>query len=271
MIMSSMPEFTPWLVSNTKKNKLFNKNNSGEQENTADGVQFTKWMPAKLEDVDLEKLNDAADDIENTTETIEAAVEEIKEIVEVADAQEDPPELVEVEPKILFEYTQEEYVKFGEDEYQRGYNSYKESEGIEFLERIGRIEGLINTFSSESMDVSEFYHPLKDLLIKSIESIMHVDLKESKKSVLNIFSSILEEVQLDGNKSVRIFVHPSDAVFLRDIKQSEDIEVQIVSDPRLSRGSVRAVMGDAIIESIKEKRIDSIVKLMLGSYKESKK
>jgi flagellar biosynthesis/type III secretory pathway protein FliH len=66
-------------------------------------------------------------------------------------------------------------------------------------------------------------------------------------------------------------VHPSDAVFLRDIKQSEDIEVQIVSDPRLSRGSVRAVMGDAIIESIKEKRIDSIVKLILGSYKESKK
>ena len=46
--------------------------------------------------------------------------------------------------KILFEFTQEEYVKFGEDEYQRGYNSYKESEGIEFLERIARIESLIN-------------------------------------------------------------------------------------------------------------------------------
>ena len=265
--MSSMPEFTPWLVS-SKKNKLFNKNNADDQENTAGAGQFTKWIPAKLKDVDLEELNDAADNVENTIET---AVEEIKEIVELADVQEDLPELVEVEPKILFEYTQEEYVKFGEDEYQRGYNSYKESEGIEFLERIGRIESLINTFSSESMDVSEFYHPLKDLLIKSIESILQVELKESKKSVSNIFSSILEEVQLDGNKSVRIFVHPSDAIFLRDVKQSEDLEVQIVSDPRLSRGSVRAVMGDATIESIKEKRINSIVKQILGNYKESKK
>ena len=54
--MSSMPEFTPWLLS-SKKNKLFNKNNSDDQENTAGAGQFTKWIPAKLKDVDLERID----------------------------------------------------------------------------------------------------------------------------------------------------------------------------------------------------------------------
>ena len=40
--------------------------------------------------------------------------------------------------------------------------------------------------------------------------------------------------------------------------------MKILSDPRLTPGSARAVMGDSIIESMKENRVQQIVDQIMG-------
>ncbi|MDG1952076.1 MAG: hypothetical protein P8J52_05695, partial [Gammaproteobacteria bacterium] len=63
----------------------------------------------------------------------------------------------------------------------------------------------------------------------------------------------------------KIFLNPSDLVFLKDGLSHQDPELQFRADARLSRGSIRAVMGDSIIESIKENRVAEVVEKILGA------
>jgi hypothetical protein len=60
-------------------------------------------------------------------------------------------------------------------------------------------------------------------------------------------------------------LNPSDLVFLKDGSNHRDTELQFRADARLSRGSIRAVMGDSIVESIKENRVAEVVEKILGA------
>ena len=54
---------------------------------------------------------------------------------------------------------------------------------------------------------------------------------------------------------------------LKDFEPSTENSVKILSDPRLTDGSARAVMGDSIIESMTENRVHQIVDQILGETK----
>jgi len=90
-------------------------------------------------------------------------------------------------------------------------------------------------------------------------------MKESKKSIENILETLLAEIELEKEKSIKIFLNPSDLVFLKDGSSHQDTELQFRADARLSRGSIRAVMGDSIVESIKESRVAQVVEKILGA------
>jgi hypothetical protein len=93
---------------------------------------------------------------------------------------------------------------------------------------------------------------------------MQVELSESKNSISNIVSAILEEMSIEAGGEIRIFLNPNDAVLLKNRKSDSEYPVKILSDHRLTRGSARAVMGDSIIESMKENRVADIVNQILG-------
>ena len=59
-------------------------------------------------------------------------------------------------------------------------------------------------------------------------------------------------------------------MLLKNRKPNTESSVKILSDHRLTRGSARAVMGDSIIESMKENRVANIVNQILGEKKEKK-
>ena len=256
MILSSAPEFIPWTfpTSNVKTFTERKYSETGSQENleNIENKSTLKTSEAPLV-VDVETSQN-----ENNVEYFSSnRVDEIDEI--------QAEEILD--PNLTPRYTPIEYKENGELEYLRGYNSCKENEGLEFSDRLERLSVLIDTLKTEYVDLNEFYDPIRELVVKAIESIMQVEMVESKSSISKIVSTILEEMEIEADGEIRLFLNPNDAVLLKNVKFSSESTVKMLSDHRLTRGSVRAVMGDSIIESMKENRVNHIVNQILSENK----
>ena len=256
MILSSAPEFIPWTfpTSNVKTFTERKYSETGSQENleNIENKSTLKTSEAPLV-VDVETSQN-----ENNVEYFSSnRVDEIDEI--------QAEEILD--PNLIPRYTPIEYKENGELEYLRGYNSCKENEGLEFSDRLERLSVLIDTLKTEYVDLNEFYDPIRELVVKAIESIMQVEMVESKSSISKIVSTILEEMEIEADGEIRLFLNPNDAVLLKNVKFSSESTVKMLSDHRLTRGSVRAVMGDSIIESMKENRVNHIVNQILSENK----
>ena len=254
--MSSAPEFIPWTfpTSNVKTFTERKYSDTGSQENleNIENKSTLKTSEAPLV-VDVETSQN-----ENNVEYFSSnRVDEIDEI--------QAEEILD--PNLIPRYTPIEYKENGELEYLRGYNSCKENEGLEFSDRLERLSVLIDTLKTEYVDLNEFYDPIRELVVKAIESIMQVEMVESKSSISKIVSTILEEMEIEADGEIRLFLNPNDAVLLKNVKFSSESTVKMLSDHRLTRGSVRAVMGDSIIESMKESRVNHIVNQILSENK----
>ena len=259
MTLSNEPEFSPWIIQPSTEEKTFKEN------------IFDYGLSEKVLSKEEGLLPDEENLDEDPTllpgvESVENQIDEV-ELSETAD-EESVPEPVEdlyIEPEKILQYSTEEYIQYGEAEFLKGYNSCLENENKDFSDKREHLDKLIETLKSESVDLESFYEPLKELLVKSIQEITLTDMKESKRSVENILATLLAEIELDKEQSVKIFLNPSDLVFLKDGLSHQDPELQFRADARLSRGSIRAVMGDSIIESIKENRVAEVVEKILGA------
>ena len=255
MTLSNGAEFIPWVIQNNSE-KTFSKGNVAEIENLGkiENIEnHAKWTPANF----LEEANKEIPEKENDELIVSNEIDEVDEVDEV--------EIEEIsDPELMPTYTPAEYRENAEVEYLRGYNSCKENERLEFSGRLDQLNVLIDTLKKEYVDLSEFYDPIRELVANAIETIMQVELSESKNSISNIVSTILEEISIEANGEIRIFLNPNDAVLLKNRKSDSEYPVKILSDHRLTRGSARAVMGDSIIESMKENRVADIVNQILG-------
>ena len=251
--MSNTAEFTPWVIQPKKENQftefthLTRPSNSEEYIDEAE-LKVTGSVPAEEQDVEQLDGNEPHDIEDSVTEN-DAEIREMEEAI--------PPELI---PK----YTTAEYREFGEAEYLRGYNSCKENEQLEFSGRLEQLDNLLATISNEYVDLNEFYDPIRELIVSAIKAILQVDLAESEGSISKIVSTILKEITLESDGSVRLFLNPSDASILKDFEPDTENSVKILSDARLNPGSARAVMGDSIIESMKDNRVQQIVDQIMG-------
>jgi len=258
MILSNGAEFIPWIIQ-TNSEKSFNKKNVAEIENlgTIENIEkHAKWTPANLP----EEANKEILEKENDELIISNEVDEVDEIDGV-----DEVEIEEIsDPELTPIYTPVEYRENAEVEYLRGYNSCKENESLEYSGRLEQLNVLIDTLKKEYVDLSEFYDPIRELVANAVETIMQVELSESKNSISNIVSTMLEEMSIEADGEIRIFLNPNDAALLKNRKSDSEYPVKILSDHRLTRGSARAVMGDSIIESMKENRVADIVNQILG-------
>ena len=255
MILSNVPEFIPWIIQGNSE-KTFNKRNVAEIENLAkiENIEkHAKWTPNQLS----EEANEEIPENENEGPTPSNEVDEVDEVDEVE------AEKI-IDPELIPTYTPVEYRENAEVEYLRGYNSCKENEKLEFNDRLEQLNNLIDTLKKEYVDLSEFYDPLRELVTNAIETIMQVELSESKNSISNIVENILEEMSIEAGGEIRIFLNPNDAALLKNRKPNSEYPVKILSDHRLDRGSARAVMGDSIVESMKENRVAEIVNQILG-------
>jgi hypothetical protein len=257
--LSNEPEFSPWIIQPSTEEKTF-------KENVFD-YGISEEVQSEEEDLlhDAQNLvEDAAVSPEEESTGNQTDEVEVSKIIDEESVTE-PVEDLYIEPEKVLQYSTEEYNQYGESEFLKGYNSCLENENRDFSDKREHLDKLIETLKSESVDLESFYEPLKELLVKSIQEITLTDMKESKRSVENILATVLAEIELDKEKSVKIFLNPSDLVFLKDGLYHQDPELQFRADARLSRGSIRAVMGDSIIESIKENRVAEVVEKILGA------
>ena len=259
MTLSNEPEFSPWIIQPSTEEKTF-KENIFDYGLSEEVLSREEGLLPDEENLDEDPT------LSPGVESVENQVDEV-ELSETAD-EESVPEPVEdlyIEPEKILQYSTEEYIQYGEAEFLKGYNSCLENENRDFSDKREHLDKLIETLKSESVDLESFYEPLKELLVKSIQEITLTDMKESKRSVENILATLLAEIELDKEQSVKIFLNPSDLVFLKDGLSHQDPELQFRADARLSRGSIRAVVGDSIIESIKENRVAEVVEKILGA------
>ena len=253
MILSNTAEFTPWVIQPKKENQFTEFTNltrpiNSEKYNHEDELKVSESVTAEAQDG--EQFDDT--DLQDNEESVSQNDTEIREVEETL-----PPELI---PK----YTTAEFREYGEAEYLRGYNSCKENEQLEFSGRLEQLDNLLATISNEYVDLNEFYDPIRELIVSAIKAILQVDLTESEDSISKIVASILKEITLESDGSVRLFLNPNDASILKDFEPDTENSVKILSDARLNPGSARAVMGDSIIESMKENRVQQIVDEIMG-------
>ena len=250
--MSSTAEFTPWVIQPKKDNQfteLTNLSRPINLEEHKEEVELNVSENMTTDDQDVDLLESSAPhDYEVSVSQNDTDIEEAEEI---------PPELL---PK----YTTAEFQEYGETEYLRGYNSCKENEQLEFSGRLEQLDNLLSTIANEYVDLNEFYDPIRELMVSALRAILQVDLAESEDSISKIVETILKQITLESDGSVRLFLNPSDASILKDFEPDTENSVKILSDPRLTPGSARAVMGDSIIESMKENRVQQIVDQIMG-------
>ena len=264
MTLSNAHEFIPWIIQNNSE-KTFSEKNVAEVENLGkiESIEkHAKWTPANPSEEDNKGLSKRGNNeliVSNEFDEVDE-VDEVEEVDEVNEV-----EVEEIsDPELTPTYTPVEYRENGEVEYLRGYNSCKEHESLEFSDRLEQLNVLIDTIKKEYVDLSEFYDPIRELVTSAIEAIMQVELPESKNSISNIVSTMLEELSIEAGGEIRIFLNPNDAELLKKREPDSEYPVKILSDHRLTRGSARAVMGDSIIESMKENRVVNIVNQILG-------
>ena len=253
MILSNTAEFTPWVIQPKKENQFTEFTNltrpiNSEKYNDEDELKVSESVTAEAQGG--EQFDDT--DLQDNDESVSQNDSEIREVEETL-----PPELI---PK----YTTAEFREYGEAESLRGYNSCKENEQLEFSGRLEQLDNLLATISNEYVDLNEFYDPIRELIVSAIKAILQVDLTESEDSISKIVATILKEITLESDGSVRLFLNPNDASILKDFEPDTENSVKILSDARLNPGSARAVMGDSIIESMKENRVQQIVDEIMG-------
>ena len=251
-------EFVPWLAPKRDAKPVFEPgldakvatgsfaieslNQSSPQQ---DSAGFTAWKPRSLDD---EAALEAA-----------ANAGPLGAVADEAVAEELPDPL---------EYTQKQLQEYGENQFQLGIAQARETEAAALTESRHRLEALIATLSEQRVDSSSFYEPLKTLLIKSVAAIVHTPLIESRASVEATLAHLLQEIDKDSDgkpTGVRLFLHPADLALLNETDLVVRADIKLATDESLSRGSLRAMMQDSIIEDLTETRIQQITEQLLSA------
>jgi flagellar biosynthesis/type III secretory pathway protein FliH len=277
MILSKSPEFTPWIipekstsqftprvVSDNDSMKGFKKWNPLAQNDEAvrlvadSYAEEQKFSKREEEQQSEEKLSSEKSEAEQ-----KSSAERALEVSEAASNAENEDSLL-IDPDLLPTFTPVEFRAQGEAEYLRGYNACKENESLEFDDRLNQLESLIGNLREQNVDLTGFYDPVRELVASAIETIMATGLSESQESIAKIVSSLLEEMEAESNGEVRVFLHPVDAALLKNHSFDSESPIKILSDPRLTRGSVRATMGESIVENMIENRVQHVVEQVLA-------
>lgn len=251
-------EFVPWLAPKRDAKPVFEPGldakvatgsfaieTSNQSSPQPESAGFTAWKPRSLDDEAA--LAAAANAGPSETVADEAIAEEL--------------------PNPL-EYTQKQLQEYGDNQFQLGIAQARETEAAALTESRHRLEALIATLSEQRVDSSSFYEPLKTLLLKSMGAILHTPLVESRAAVEATLAQLLHEIDKDSDgkpTGVRLFLNPADLALLNETDLVIRTEIKLAADESLSRGSLRAMLQDSIIEDLTETRIQQITEQLLSA------
>ena len=214
-------------------------------ETSSEPGEFVVWRPGMVDEGLL---------LQTEALTAESTIEEIENT-----------ESGESEPSA--QYTQLELQEYGENQVQLALAQVRADEAAVLSGTKLRLEALIATISEQRVDSTSFYDPLIKLLVKSVEAVLMTPLVESKASIESVLARLLKEVDSENEgepAGMRLYLNPADVALLEAEHIAVRDDIKILSDPRLSQGSVRALMQDSIIEDLSEIRIQQITQQLLS-------
>ena len=249
-------EFSAWLAPKIESDLVFEPGfdiASGSDgahkvdnvETSSEPGEFVVWRPGMVDEGLL---------LQTEALTAESTIEEIENT-----------ESGESEPSA--QYTQLELQEYGENQVQLALAQVRADEAAVLSGTKLRLEALIATISEQRVDSTSFYDPLKKLLVKSVEAVLMTPLVESKASIESVLARLLKEVDSENEgepAGMRLYLNPADVALLEAEHIAVRDDIKILSDPRLSQGSVRALMQDSIIEDLSEIRIQQITQQLLS-------
>lgn len=169
-----------------------------------------------------------------------------------------------------------------DEAYQRGYREGQEKGQQEALSQTGAaleraVQLLETTVDTLSTPLEQIDREITEHLVEMVIAVArHLIRRELRTDPGQVVAVVRESMELlpTGASNIRIFLHPEDAVLVREAlsitagKGDNQRPWEIIDDPVLTRGDCRVRSDHSFIDATLEKRLNRIAAEMLGGERE---
>ena len=171
--------------------------------------------------------------------------------------------IAELEAKIAsLEKLKEQFETDKKVEFTRGLEEAKLSKKDEWEEAVDKIRLIVQEITELSGDKSEHFEPLKRLSIKIAEELVRGELKLNEAVIERLIREVLSDFNRNSNLKITIELNERDYEIAKKVDWYE-FNIELMVDPTLAAGSVRASMADTAIEDLIEHRLAALSEIIL--------
>lgn len=145
------------------------------------------------------------------------------------------------------------------EDFKRGFIEGKAELERDFENKLKEVDALLETLKHGHCNISEFYSPLKKLVVKAIEGILKVEIKESRAAIEGIVVNMLDSVGSLSDLPIKVKLAQQDYESYAEGFLDRFPSVEFAVDTELSKGSTYAEMNDRTITDLSEDRIAEII------------
>lgn len=151
--------------------------------------------------------------------------------------------------------------------FKRGFVAGRQQELAATQKQRDEERELIRNLSIElralQQDPSRLFEPLKKLALHLAEALVRNELQTSPRAINSLMEACVN--QLDTHNSpVTVSLNPVDLRTIQSMGEAVRSQLNLVEDAQLRAGSVRARVGDAMVEDLIEHRLEALARKMLA-------
>lgn len=145
------------------------------------------------------------------------------------------------------------------EDFRKGFAEGAAQAEREYESKLKEVDTLLETLKQGHCDISEFYSPLKKLVVKAIEGILKVELIESRAAIENIVVNMLDSVGSLSGLPIKVKLAQQDYELYAEGFLDRFPSVEFSVDTELSKGSTYAELNDRTITDLSEDRVAEII------------
>jgi len=157
------------------------------------------------------------------------------------------------------------------ESYEQGLKEGREAGAREFVERVQRLEGLMEKLDRPFEELDESVEQqLAQLSMIVARQLVRRELRTEPEQVIGVVREALAALPLAA-RNIRLSLHPEDATLVREalsLKQGET-SIEVTEDPVQTRGGCRVLTESSQIDATVESRLNAIIANTLGGLRSS--
>lgn len=180
-------------------------------------------------------------------------------LAQIGPVSEGPAVVAQLDPEALKALEAAAYAKglqAGRELEQKAHKTQREQER-ELIRNLG-IE-----LRSLRQNPDRFFEPLKKLAMHLAEILVRNELQTSEKAIQALIEACIGQLDSLG-EPVTVSLNPQDLQLLRASGHGLSDQLQLVEDPNLRPGSVRAAIQDTMVQDLIEQRLEPLARKILA-------